>query len=163
MGMFLMPVGGRTVLVGDPSLARPLCPDDPGIPCGADFSAESQAKFDAVARRCAGVGYRVVRFPVVPGRDMRTWLTGLNAILSERRGRRVVWMPVYRHVPRLNAAAEALWRSVGYEVRPVDCTETYGHAGSLRCLVNVIRRDGGWSPDLLRSRVTSRDSRRLTW
>jgi hypothetical protein len=141
-GMFLMPVGGRTVLVGDPSLARPLCDGDLDMPCGGDFTAETQARFDAVARQCADAGYRAVRFPVVPGRDMRTWLTGLNAILESRDGRRVVWMPVYRHVPALNAAARRVWESVGYEVRPVDCTATYRHAGSLRCLVNVLRRGG---------------------
>jgi len=139
-GMFLMPVGDRTVLVGDPSLAHPLCSGDLQMPCGADFSAKTRARFDAVAEQCADAGYRVVRFPVVPGRDMRTWLTGLNAILEARGGRRVVWMPVYRHVPALNDAARRVWEGVGYEVRPVDCTETYRHAGSLRCLVNVLRR-----------------------
>jgi len=140
-GMFLMPVGDRTVLVGDPSLAARVVDGDLGIPCGADFTQETQARFDAVARTCRAAGYRVVRFPVVPGCDMRTWLTGLNAILDVRDGRRIVHMPVYRHVPALNAAAARIWESVGYDVVPVDCTETYRHAGSLRCLVNVMRRN----------------------
>jgi len=49
-------------------------------------------------------------------------------------------MPVYRGTDALNAAGTAVWRSLGYRVCPVDCTETCVHFGSLRCLVNVLRR-----------------------
>jgi len=128
-GMFMMPVGDRTVLVGDPSLAREL------VDCDKPNEA-TQRQFDSVAAACSAAGYRVVRIPVVPGRDGRTYLTYVNAIL----GHRVVYMPVYAHVPALNEAAAAVWRGLGYEVRPVDCTAVYPHFGSLRCLVNVLRR-----------------------
>lgn len=139
-GMFMMPVGDGRVLVGDPSRARPLVDGDPN-PAGADWSPEAQARFDAVAARCEAEGYRVHRIPVVPGRDGRTYLTYVNVILDEADGGRVVYLPVYRHVPALNDAAAAVWRDLGYEVRRVDCTETYVHYGSLRCLVNVLARD----------------------
>ena len=76
--------------------------------------------------------------PVIPGRDGRTWLTPLNAILDEG----VVYMPVYRCAPALNRAAERVWKELGFEVRPVDCTEAFVHYGSLRCLVNVLSRAG---------------------
>ena len=36
--------------------------------------------------------------------------------------------------------ASQMLRRLGYEVRRVDCTDTYPHFGSLRCLVNVMRR-----------------------
>ena len=143
-GMFMMPVGGRTMLVGDPAAGRrltgnadldALCP-----PQGADFSEETQARFDAVAAQCSLAGYRVVRIPVVPGRDGRTYLTPLNAILDERDGRRIVYMPIYRGADVLNEAAASAWNSVGYDVRTVDCSDAYTHFGSLRCLVNVLRR-----------------------
>lgn len=135
-GMFMMLAGGRTALVGDPSLARAFASPLPQ----PDFTPETQRLFDAVAAACAAEGYRVVRMPVVPGRDGRTYLTPLNAILDERAGHHIVYMPVYRGAERLNDAAEAVWQSLGYEVRPVDCTQAYTQFGSLRCLVNVLSR-----------------------
>jgi len=143
-GMFMMPVGGRTMLVGDPAAGRRLTEDvDVHALCppkGADFSEATQARFDAVASQCRSAGYRVVRMPVVPGRDGRTFLTPLNVILDERDGRRTVYMPVYQGADVLNEAAAAVWDSVGYDVRNVDCSDAYTHFGSLRCLVNVLRR-----------------------
>lgn len=146
-GMFLMAVGNHTVLVGDPSLARPLLstrtPDatpllGPGVM--PDFTEATQERFDGVAGQCEAAGYRVVRIPVVPGADGRTYLTWLNVVLDEREGRRIVYLPTYGHVPALNAAAERIWRGLGYEVRPVDCSAVYRHYGTLRCLVNVLSR-----------------------
>jgi len=132
--MYLMTAGHRTALVGDPSLARGVVGDD--APNDPDWSAATQAEFDAVAETVAGAGYRVVRIPVVPGRDARTWLTGVNVILDGR----TVYLPVFRGAERFNRASADVWRSLGFTVRPVDCTETYRHFGSLRCLVNVLRR-----------------------
>jgi hypothetical protein len=138
-GMYLMTVGHRTALVGDPSLARGIVGDD--APNDPDWSAATQANFDAVAETVSGAGYRVVRIPVVPGRDGRTWLTSINAIVDGR----TVYQPVYRGAERFNRASTGVWRSLGFTVRPVDCTGTYRHFGSLRCLVNVLRR-GNTSP-----------------
>lgn len=141
-GMYMMPAGERRVVVGDPSLARGLLsPAGDPNPVGTDFSPELQARFDAVAKRCEAEGYRVVRMPVLPGRDGRTWLTPLNVLIDGRPGGRVVHLPVYRTAPALNEAAARIWAGLGYEVRPVDCTETFPLFGSLRCLVNVLRRD----------------------
>jgi hypothetical protein len=146
-GMFLMPVGDSTVLVGDPGLARELLArrgtlaPGPGLTgVGDDFSDATQQRFDAVAEQCAAAGCRVVRIPVVPGRDHRTYLTYLNAILDERDGRRIVYLPTYAHAPALNEAAATVWQGLGFDVRPVDCTAVYPHFGTLRCLVNVLRR-----------------------
>jgi hypothetical protein len=138
-GMFMMVAGDNTVLVGDPSLAKALLPETELID-NPDFSAATQQQFDTVARTCEASGYRVVRVPVLPDRDGRTYLTCLNAILDQRGGRRIVYMPTYRGADALNAAGEAAWRDLGYEVRPIDCTATYRHFGSLRCLVNILRR-----------------------
>ena len=142
-GMFMMTAGDGVVIVGDPSLgAQTLGRALPAgiMPPGTDETAETQRLFDAVARRCREEGYRVVRIPTVTGLDGRTYLTYLNVILDRRDGRRVVHMPVFRGVESLNAAAADVWRSAGWEVHPVDCTATYVHFGSLRCLVNVLTR-----------------------
>lgn len=147
-GMFMMPAGDRTVLVGDPAaagrlLAEPgesdladLCPGS-----GPDFAAATIARFDTVAEQCEAAGYRVVRIPIVPGRDGRTYVTYLNALLDRRGGRRIVYMPVFSGAGPLNRAAAEVWTGLGYEVRSVNCDACYPHFGSLRCLVNVLRRD----------------------
>ena len=84
--------------------------------------------------------YRVVRVPIAPGRDGRTYLTYLNAILDHRDGRRIVYMPVFSQAEALNLAAQRAWSNLGYEVRPVNCDACHPHFGSLRCLVNVLSR-----------------------
>jgi hypothetical protein len=145
-GMFMALAGDRTAVVGDPSLARRIvetASEPPKTFCGDagdDFSSETQALFDAVAAQCAAAGYRVVRIPVVPGQDSRTYITYVNGIMDQRDGQRVVYMPVFAHASELNRAAADVWRSLGYDVRTVDCTNAYTHFGSLHCLVNVVRR-----------------------
>jgi hypothetical protein len=149
--MFMASVGNNTMLVGDPSLARQLAqPDgcgsgissvDTNFPGGPDFTPETQHLFDAVAHQCAAAGYKVVRVPVVPGSDGRTYVTYCNVIMDEKKdGRRVVYLPQYRDIPSLNRAARGCWESLGFEVRPVDCSDTFRHFGCLHCLVNVVRR-----------------------
>jgi len=148
-GMFMMPVGEGTVLVGDPAAARQRLQAEAAEtriaellpPAGPDFTDATQARFDAVARQCEAAGYQAVRIPVVPGRDGRTYLTYLNVILDRRDDRRIVYMPVFDGADVLNRAAERVWTDLGYEVRPVNCTACYRHFGSLRCLVNVLRRN----------------------
>ncbi|HEX5270604.1 MAG TPA: hypothetical protein VFW33_08970 [Gemmataceae bacterium] len=149
VGMYLMPAGDRTVLVGDPRPAERLlaeAPEESGavasfLPGGPDFSAASVASFDAAAERCREVGYRVVRIPTVPGHDGRTYLTYVNGIIDRRDGRRVVYLPQYSFATRLNRAAAAVWEGLGYEVRPVGCDGCARCFGTLHCLVNVLRRD----------------------
>ena len=142
-GMFMMPIGEGRVMVGDPSLAQPLMsPEELNtlLPDGPDFTAETQELFDAVGAQCARAGRKVIRVPVVASPDGRTYLAYLNAVLDQREGRRIVYMPTYQGAEPLNAAATDTWRQAGYEVRPVDCTSAYRLGGSLRCLVSVLRR-----------------------
>lgn len=131
------------MLVGDPSLARPLV-DDASLtqfPGGPDWSAETQKQFDDVAAQVATLGYRVVRIPTVVGRDAKTYFTYVNVITDHRDGKKIVYLPIYRGAERLNAAAIECWRTLGFEVRTVDCTSTYPLFGNLHCLVNVLRRN----------------------
>ena len=83
---------------------------------------------------------RRVHSALAPGKDGRTYLTYLNSILDQREGKRVVYAPTFDGAEALNAAAANVWESVGYEVRPVNCTSSYRLFGSLRCLVSVLRR-----------------------
>jgi hypothetical protein len=143
-------VGNRRMLVGDPGLGKKFADESAtgnatdiftNLPGGADFTPETQHLFDAVAAQCANAGYQVVRIPVVPARDGRTYLTYCNALIDQQGNRRIVYLPFYRGGESLNIAARAVWESLGYEVRPVDCTTTYRHFGCLHCLVNVLKRE----------------------
>jgi len=144
VGMYLMPVGDNRVLVGDPSLASKVMSqaDLAGVfaPAEPDFSPEAQGSFDAVARQCQAAGYKVVRIPTVVGKDARTYFTYVNAIIDCREHKRIVYMPSYRNADPLNVAARAVWEGLGYEVRPIDCTDAHVYFGTLHCLVNVLRR-----------------------
>ena len=151
-GMFMASVGNRTMLVGDPSLARELVSGEMarasqdatnefmGLPGGPDFTLQTQHLFDAVATQCQSAGYRIIRIPVVPARDGRTYLTYVNVLIDQQGARRVVYLPFYRGVESMNNASSKVWESLGYEVRSVDCTSAYRHFGCLHCLVNVLCR-----------------------
>jgi N-dimethylarginine dimethylaminohydrolase len=142
--MFMMPVGNHTVIVADPRLAsKTLSPDQVAalpLPGGPDFSDATCARFDAVAEQCGKLGYKVVRMPLVPAPDGRTFLAGLNVILDQQGGKRIAYMPTFDHAEVINESSARVWQDLGYEVRPVNCTSSYRLFGSLRCLVNVLRR-----------------------
>jgi hypothetical protein len=62
-----------------------------------------------------------------------------NVVMETRGGETTVWVPVYG-VPELDEAGLQAWRTLGVTVRPVDVSRIYRYDGSLRCLVNVLRR-----------------------
>jgi len=141
-GMFMMTAGRRTVLVADPAAAKPILRnEEPALSIEPDFRAETQWRFDAVAKQCEDAGYHVVRIPTVPALNGRSYLSYVNAVIDQRQDGRVVYLPVFQGVDSLNAAAADVWSRLKFEVRPVDCTACYPHFGTLRCLVNVLRRD----------------------
>lgn len=139
IGMFMMFAGDGVAVVGDPSAARGLY--EPALLDGqADESAATQAQFDAVAGRLRSLGYKVVRIPTIPATDGRTYLTYVNVLIDQRDGRRIIYMPTYLGAEALNAAAERVWRDLGHDVRPIDCTDVYRRFGTLHCLMNVVER-----------------------
>lgn len=144
LAMFMVAVANHTMLVGDPRLSVPFlwshATVQSNLPGGADLRLQTQQSFDAVAAQCAEMGYRVVRIPVVPAADGRTYLTYVNVLIDQQGSKRIVYLPEYRGVDELNDEAKRIWRGFGYEVRAVDCTDVYRHFGCLHCLVNVLRR-----------------------
>ena len=144
-GMYMMTLGNKRVMVGDPSLAKaPLTEEEIAnlpFPYPADFSDETQALFDSVAEQCRNAGYEVIRVPVAPCKDGRTFITSLNSVLDDRDGKRTVYMPVIDGAEKLNDAAEEVWKDAGFDVKRVNCTTCYKWFGSLRCLVNVSNRE----------------------
>jgi hypothetical protein len=149
VGMYMMPIGQRTVLVGDPRWAENLLAQaaeekqavEAFCPGGPDFSPVAISAFEKVVEECEAAGYRVVRIPVVPGGDSRTYLTFVNGIQDERDGRHTIYMPTYSFAPTLNRAAAAVWAELGFDVKNVDCDACARNFGTLHCLVNVLARD----------------------
>jgi hypothetical protein len=140
VGMFMMAAGDDRVVVGDPSLAKPLY-SPTQLPQGADFSIATQRRFDSVAAAAIHAGYRVERIPCVPAGDGKTYLTYVNGLIDQRDGGRTIYLPNYQGQVRLNAAAAGVWQSLGYRVVPIDVTSAYGYFGTLHCLVNVLEKD----------------------
>jgi len=152
-GMFMMSAGSdpldtsrRLMLVADPSLGKqfytPSADYESTLLGGPGFSPELQQQFDNVARACEQHNYRVVRMPVVPAAHGKMYLTYVNVILDRTaEGKPLVYMSSYAGQEKLNTAAAAVWQSLGYEVRPIDCTTVWQAGGTLHCLVNVFQRD----------------------
>ncbi len=144
VGMFMMSAGDGGMVIADPSLARPLFAADAAsahvLAGGANFSPATQKRFDSVAAVATACGYRVTRIPVVTAAEGKMYLTYVNVILDQQAGHRIVYMPTFTDQPRLNAAATGVWKSLGYEVRPIDCTTVFPRGGTLHCLANVVTR-----------------------
>ena len=48
-------------------------------------------------------------------------------------------MPVYNY-PILDNYIRKIYESLGYEVKPINVSEIYKYGGSVRCLINVLKR-----------------------
>ena len=149
LSMYMTPLDGKNVLVGDPAAARAVvgdrfCPGprsaETGRPLCADFSAETQRQFDTAARELAGHGYHVVRIPNVP-LEPKTYIAYTNGVYETRAGQRIAYLPVY-DVPDLDRAARAVYEKLGWQVKPVRVRRAYAYHGTIGCLVNVLGRSG---------------------
>jgi len=139
--MYLAPLGGRRVLVGDVAWGLRLLDAEPAARGGLAVERDpaTAARFDFAARALAAAGFEVHRAPVVVLAGAGSYVTYTNALFASEAGRPVVYLPTYA-LPRLDGAAAALYRRLGYEVRPVDVAAIYRQNGSLGCLVNVLAR-----------------------
>jgi hypothetical protein len=147
MSMYMAPLPGGTVLVGDPSIAAKIVGErfEPGEVSPetsgklvADFSAAMQSRFDRAARDLARAGFRVVRIPNVPFDD-KTYFAYTNGIYETRDGRRRAWVPKF-DVPALDRAAFEVYEKEGFEVIPVGVRKLYPQHGTLGCVVNILSR-----------------------
>ena len=146
--MYLTPVDDGTLLVGSPAMGRSLLGGSEAVAealyLSTDLLVDEDSDqlsvvYDGVARLLRQYGYRVLRSPVVPGDDGDWLLTYNNVLLDFRNGERTVYMPVYG-IPALDEAAESLYRSLDYEVVPIDMASILDLGGALRCIANVTQR-----------------------
>jgi agmatine/peptidylarginine deiminase len=76
-----------------------------------------------------------VAVPFLPTGEERAYVTYNNVVIDGK----TVFMPVY-DMPELDEAAEAVWRSEGFEVRRVPAADLLPCRGAVHCLVNVLER-----------------------
>ncbi|MBI5490485.1 MAG: hypothetical protein HY905_24330 [Deltaproteobacteria bacterium] len=142
IGMFVTPIGGGTVAVGDVDLGRTLMGGGEGeLPAGltADFSPSTSAKFRRVAEELRRAGLEVVPVPLVPTTTPFVFVTYNNVLLDDREDGRHVLVPTYG-LETLDAAGRAVWENLGFTVHPIDVSRLFVHGGALRCVAAVVRR-----------------------
>ncbi len=128
VGMAFAPIGANEVLVGDMKWGRRLAPEIP-------VNEAEEARFDAMADGFVRAGFVVRRIPAIATDVDFRWITYTNGIHENK----VVYMPVFE-IDTLDAAAREVYRGLGYDVRPVRVSKTYGLGGTLHCLVHVVER-----------------------
>jgi hypothetical protein len=148
MSMYMAPLGGNTVLVGDPTAAQrwlaahpaPIAwgqNPDTGADLVADFAPAVIARFENAAKELAAAGFRVERVPVIPFDD-KTYVTYTNGIYETRGGKKIAYVPFYG-LP-LDEEARVLYERLGWEVKPIRVREVFPFHGTIGCLVNVLSR-----------------------
>jgi len=139
IGMFAAPLDDHTVVVGDPSMARPLWSKANDDAMGkADFSPQVVDMFSHAAAQLQAAGFRVIRAPLVYFAPQE-YLTYTNAVFEARGGKRIIYMPSY-DVPALDALGRSTYESAGWEVRPIPVRTLYRYRGTIGCLINVVER-----------------------
>jgi hypothetical protein len=159
--MYLTPLDDHVVLLGDPVWGGRLA-GGAGVPisrshhrasgAGTDPEGEPSCVYESITTPRAlrwwelvecqvrKAGFAVERIPLAQDRTGN--LITYNNVLMETRGEtRIVYMPTYG-IPKLDLAAMRTYRDRGFEVRPIDVSETYALGGTIRCLTNVLARRG---------------------
>jgi hypothetical protein len=97
---------------------------------------------DSVARAFETLGYRVYRMPLLMA-DVAEDLPVLsyNNVLLERTDQRRVLVPRWG-VEELDAAAEHRWSALGWDPCPIDLSSIPDLYGAVRCLTQVLQREG---------------------
>ena len=140
IGMFLTPLGRGTLLVGDPHAGLALLPSSAKLPLPVDLRPHTLRRFQRIAEAAKEAGFRVLPIPLVPLSDGVTYVTYNNAVLERRAdGHLHAYVPQFG-LPALDAAGRGAYERQGVVVHPIDVSRIYRHNGTVRCLVNVLRR-----------------------
>lgn len=160
--MYLTPVAQDAVLLADLYLAEQLIALDAlgkrltGQPCDDDIRvpiAVESEQLDEIAWNLEDRGYEVARLPAIVNFDENWMLTYNNVLMDFREGEKTVYLPQYG-VEALDQYAVAAYEKLGFNVKPIDVSETFDSGGAVRCVANVIKRE--LSPEERRVRSTQR-------
>lgn len=139
--MYLTPLGNKTVLLGNPSMAYKILMTDPEYPEQYESlkpSKDELDSFERVREQLEEKGFRVVPIPYIQAFTDSVF-TYNNSLLETLDGKSLVYLPVY-NIDVLDKAAIRVYSALGFEVRTVDVSKIYIHGGTIRCLTNVIAR-----------------------
>lgn len=140
IGMFLTPLGGDVVLVGDPDLGLAMLPANAELPLPVDRTEATLERFRFIARALEAAGFHLRRVPLVPLAGGLTYVTYNNSVLERREdGRLHAYVPQFGIAP-LDAAGRRAYEAAGAVVHPIDVRKIYSANGTVRCLLNVLRR-----------------------
>ncbi|MCC7540457.1 MAG: hypothetical protein IT379_29845 [Deltaproteobacteria bacterium] len=156
VGMLILPMGNRTVLVGDAALAiralrdggiltdredeTPVIPDVGGRPLALDLRPERIREIANVATLLEERDFTVVRVPMLPSAEgPYVYVSYTNAMVERRAGVVRVTMPTYGIEP-LDRLATTVVSSLGARVYPVRVERIFRMGGSLGCLVAPLVR-----------------------
>lgn len=140
VGTFAAPIDDGTLIVGDPDLGKGLWTDGGtralGVP---DWSEAATQPFRNAITALGSSGFRVLRVPTAY-LGPKVYLTYTNAVIDNRGGRRIAFMPEYG-VTELDDASARVYREAGFEVRSVPVRGVFRLCGTIGCLVNVLERE----------------------
>lgn len=165
------PIDRNQVLVGDPSAAlaiiNSMTPEERashnlslnnalGLPADhdslGDLVAENtvntpdlQHQFDDNARIIGKEGFEIGRLPYLQGPPGMTWVTYNNCLMESYQKEdgtqvRRVFLPEYG-LPKLDQAAEEVYKARGFEVVPLQLSALTAMRGAIRCISNVYDRE----------------------
>jgi hypothetical protein len=141
VGMFVTPLGNGVVAVADPDLGAQLVGERELEASGISMERDDDAlgRFHRVAADLEAAGLEVVRVPLLLTDRPRVYVSYNNALLEQRDGERIIYMPIYG-IDSLDSAAADVFERQGWHVEPIRVGDLYQHTGSLRCLVGVVER-----------------------
>lgn len=165
------PIDRGQVLVGDPSAAiaiiNSMTPQERaehnrslnaqlGLPASYDSMGELvkentvktpdlQHQFDDNARVIKEAGFEIGRLPYLQGPPRMSWVTYNNCLMesyTKEDGTKVrrVFLPEYG-LPKLDQAAEEVYKAKGFEVIPLQLAALTAMRGAIRCISNVYDRE----------------------
>lgn len=97
-------------------------------------------RLDAVYACLVRAGIRVHRIPLLWIPEADCGMTYNNVLQEDSPNGPIVYLPQYG-INEIDMAAADVYSNLGYEVRPVDVRQVFELQGTLRCVVNVIRRE----------------------
>lgn len=142
VGMYITPLPDGRVVIGDPDLGLSLLDLSDAermSELGVDQSEATLQLFRNVIAAFEAGGFEVVRMPLLPLQGGVDYITYNNLLMEVRDGRTVAFVPTYG-LDDLDRLALQRFAELGVEAHGIDVSRVYRYHGSVRCLVNVLRR-----------------------
>jgi hypothetical protein len=143
IGMFVTPLDDKRIFVGDPDLGLALLDsanvDEAQLPFAVDREESSLQKFRNIARELAEQGFEVIPLPLIPLADGLTYITYNNVLLESRGEDLHAYLPQFG-IEALDKAGRDAYLEAGAVVHKIRVKNVYQYNGTVRCLVNIVRR-----------------------